>query len=191
MSDGPYRSLPMRPAWKKVAEWVENENFDAHQVADRLSQAVLKDFRKEVPHEAVTLIQSVFEAGETELFPDQRSLDLSNARRLLEGSPLGSLFLDCAAQELAEGKVGLEGITNAARAAIGDRVQRAARQIEEHYFRHPNSSRELAVSVRGRLQEAISHTPTEDIAHRILGVNPVRGKGAVRYQGLDDGVQIS
>ena len=87
MSDGPYRSLPMRPSWKKVAEWVENENFDVHQVAARIAQAVSVDFRRDVPSDAVTLIKSAFDATEGQLFPDQQSLDLSNARRLLDGSP--------------------------------------------------------------------------------------------------------
>lgn len=190
MSDGPYKSLPMRPAWKKVAEWVENENFDVHQVADRLSQAVSADFRRDVPSDAVTLIWSAFDSGEGQLFPDQQSLDLSNARRLLEGSPLGSLFLDCASQALGEGKTGLEGLTNAASAAVEDWEQRAARQIEEHYFRHPDSSDQLNVAVRDRLQDAIDHVSAENIARQILGVHSGRASEPVRYKGLDDGVPL-
>lgn len=190
MSDGPYRSLPMRPAWKKVAEWAENESFDARQVADRMSQAVIKDFRKEVSHNAVTLIQSVFREVEADLFPDQRPQDLSNARRLVDGSPLGSFLIYCAVQELEEGKVGLQGVLNAARAAIEDRMQRAARQIEEHYLRHPDSSRELTVNVRQRIQEAIGHVSADEVARQILGIGVIR-RSPVRYEGLDDGVSLS
>ncbi len=32
MSDGPHRSLPMRPGWKRVAERAYNPNFDPVQI---------------------------------------------------------------------------------------------------------------------------------------------------------------
>lgn len=191
MSDGPYKSLPMRPAWKKVAEWVENENFDVHQVVSRLSEAVSADFRRDVPIDAVTLISSAFDASETQLFPDQRLLDLSNARQLLNGSPLGSLLLDRASQALAEGKVGLDGLTNALSATIEEWEQRAARQVEEHYFRHPDSSDQLTAAVRDRLQEAIGQVSAEDVARRILGVDSGSASQPLLYKGLDDGVPLS
>ncbi len=191
MSDGPYRSLPMRRAWKKVAELAENENFAVHQVTDRVFQAVVKDFRKEVPRDAVTQVQLAFAEGEEYLFPDPRAHYLSNARGLVEGSPLGAIFLDCAAQELAEGRAGQQGLLNAVGTAIHERMQREARRIEEHYLRHPDSSRELTVNVCQRIQEAISHVSTDDIARQILGIDPIRRSGAVRYEGLDDGVPLS
>lgn len=188
MSDGPYKSLPMRPAWKKVAELAENENFDVDQVAERLHLAVAEDFRKEVPHEIINLLDSVFKEGEGDLFPEQRQHDLSNARRLVDGSPLGSFFLDCAVQELAEGKVGQQGLKNAAEAAIHDRMQSGARQIEEHYLRHHDSSRHI---IGKRIQEAISRVATDDVVRQTLRIGSETKLGAVRHQGIDDGVPLT
>ena len=73
---------------------------------------------------------------------------------------------------------------------VEDWEQRAARQVEEHYFRHPDSSEQLTATVRDRLQEAIGQVPAEDIARRILGVDSSSGSQTVRYKGLDDGVPL-
>ena len=190
MSDGPYKSLPMRPAWKKVARRVENVNFDRNQVVEQWSQAVTSDFQSDIPSKAFNLIRSVFESCEGQLFPDQRFLDLSNARRLLNGSPLGFILLDCSSQALAEGKTGLEGLIDAVSAVVEDRGQRAAREIEELYFRNPKSSGQLSIAVRDRLKDAIDHVPAEDIARQILGVESRRASQSARYQGIDDGVPL-
>lgn len=187
MSDGPYKSLPMRPAWKKVAEWLENENFDVHQVMDRLSTAVFKDFRSDVPSDVLNLIKYAFVG---QLFPDQHLLDLSNARRLLDGSALGALFLDYVSQVLAEGKTGLDGLTDALSVTVEDWNQRAARQIEEHYWRHKDSPEKLTIAVRDRLQMAMGNVSVEGIARVILGIDSNSASEPVRYKGLDDGVSL-
>ena len=44
MSDGPHRSLPMRPDWRKFAEYANNKNFARDQVRDAVVAAVEKDF---------------------------------------------------------------------------------------------------------------------------------------------------
>lgn len=43
MSDVPHRSLPMRPGWKKVAEYADNKNCACDQVRDAVEAAVEKD----------------------------------------------------------------------------------------------------------------------------------------------------
>ena len=188
MSDGPYRSLPMRPAWKKVAKWLENENFDVYQVTERLSKAVFADLRRDVPTDAVNLIRSAFDAAEEQLFPDQQSHDLANARRLLDGSSLGSLVVDCVSQALVEGKTGSDGLIDALSATVEDWEQRAAREVEEHYLRHKDSPDKLTTSVRDRFQEAMGRVSAEDIARRVLGVDSSSTSTPVRFEGLDDGV---
>lgn len=187
MSDGPYKSLSMRRAWKKVAKSLENENFDVQQVASYIDQAVLKDFRRDVPSKVVNLIKSAFEG---QLFPDQHLLDLSNARRLLDGSALGALLLDCVSQVLAEGKTGLDGLTDALSVTVEDWNQREARQIEEHYWRHKDSPEKLTIAVRDRLQMAMGNVSAEGIALVILGIESNSASEPVRYKGLDDGVPL-
>ena len=48
MSDGPHRSLPMRPRWKKVAEYAGNEAFPLEDICDAIVVAVEWDWRKDV-----------------------------------------------------------------------------------------------------------------------------------------------
>lgn len=38
MSDGPHRSLPMRPDWKKLAEYADNKNFVRDPVRDAFAR---------------------------------------------------------------------------------------------------------------------------------------------------------
>src|SRR5688572_5457658 len=113
MSDGPYKSLPMEPKWKKVAQLAENENFSRKDVAERWERAQLQEIRAKIPKEVVHLVRKSFERGETELFPDQCLSDLANARRLSHGSPLALLFVDCSQCELTGGNTGMTGLTKA------------------------------------------------------------------------------
>lgn len=50
MSDGPHRSLPLPTHWKKFAERVYKPAFPLLEMTDAATDALLRDFRKEVPH---------------------------------------------------------------------------------------------------------------------------------------------
>lgn len=191
MSDGPHRSLPMSKAWKKVAEWADNQNFDIQQVCDRLFKTLVKDARKQLSAAVIDVVHHAFQESSSDLFPDQRLHDLSNARRLAAGFPFATSFLDCAEQELSNGVVGNEGLFNSVKSVLEERMQRAARQIEEHYLRDHTSSRERADIVKTRLNSAINQISIEDLSQRVLrtasrpfAATPGRG-------GLDDGVPIN
>jgi len=191
MSDGPHRSLPMRRAWKNVAELADNANFDVQDVLAAISEALVQDAQKEVPADFVRLIHAQFIEGEKELFPDQRAHDLSNAQRLVDGLPLGSLLFTCAVQELLNGNAGEQGVSEAMQSALDDRAWRGARQIEEHYLRHPRSSKKRAINIRGRLAHAISQLSIEKTAQQALQGKASRLQKTIRHQGLDEGVPLN
>lgn len=191
MSDGPHRSLPMRRAYKKVAQVAYNENFDVQEVVALLAHALVGDVRKDVPFTALAVLQGRFQEGEQDLFPGQGEIDLSNARRLVDGSPMGALVLDCANAELSAGNVGQKGLFTALEAAFRDRALRAARQIEEHYERHPEASKPRTVRMRQRLDQAITKLDTSNMARQALGDKSVPLAKAARHQGLDEGVPLS
>ena len=49
MSDGPHRSLPMRPQWKRLAERAHNQAFSVEEAGDAIVDAVSQDWTKEMP----------------------------------------------------------------------------------------------------------------------------------------------
>jgi hypothetical protein len=48
MSDGPYRSLPMPPRWKKAAKCAYLPSFTPREIADALEHAAERDCRAEL-----------------------------------------------------------------------------------------------------------------------------------------------
>lgn len=188
MSDGPHRSLPMRKAWKKVAEWADNRNFDHGQVAELVFQAVVKDFRKEVPDQTIALLRSEFERMEGCLFPNYRTQLLSDSGGESSGFAMYQLLLDCADYELAVGRPGNQGFIDSVESCVREWMQRMARQVEEHYIR--KSTRARAINVRDRIQQAIQQVPTAKLARQALGLQPFHSSRFAQYSGVDEGVPI-
>ncbi len=190
MSDGPYRSLPMQPRWKKVAQLAENENFTIGDVQAQCEHALLQELSKHIPKEALRLVLASFEAGEKELFPDQVSHDLSSARRLSHGSPLAMLFVECSESELAEGNVGMSGLMKALGVTAEVRSQKAIRQMEEHYLRSPDASSQISATVRKRLHNAIRELSFESISSKLLGGRNTQSAAVRMRNSVDDGVPL-
>ena len=72
---------------------------------------------------------------------------------------------------------------------VSDRVERGARQVEEHYCR--KSSEKRAIKVRQRIEEALGSADVERLARQII--NRKTGESIrppLKRQGLDDGVKL-
>lgn len=190
MSDGPYRGLPMSRAWKKVAKWAYNSNFDCDQVAELMSQVVVSDFRKEFPSSLITFLKKEFDRREGFLFPNLRAQPLVELDQTMDGSSIRRLLLTCANQELTTGRGGEQGLINAMKSATSDWMLRAARMMEEHYRRDIDSKMPNAVNVRDRIEEAIQRVTIDDVVQRILGHQPIRSSRVHRSSRLDDGVPL-
>jgi hypothetical protein len=84
---------------------------------------------------------------------------------------------------------GVTLIQEALKAALVDRANRGARQVEEHYLR--NASAPRAINVRGRLEEGIACADLNELAARVLSVDPKTApRGPLKQKGLDDGVSL-
>ena len=68
MSDGPHRSLPMRPAWKKLAERADKAAFSAEEVRDALPAALAEDWRKEIPDSIVWKVREILSDSQIDFF---------------------------------------------------------------------------------------------------------------------------
>lgn len=188
MSDGPHRTLPMRAAWKSLAERADNPNYSAEQVAEAVCAALAGDWRAEVSASLVQAVGSVFDDGEQSgLFTG----DVEELARIRAGcdSPLAAAFVDAAADALADGLRGREAIREALEAALQDRALREFRSVEEHYLRKSPQAR--AANVRGRLESALGLAAVSDLARTITqGASTSRRFMPAKRDGLDEGVPL-
>ncbi len=108
MSDGPHRTLPMRPSWRKLAERADNESFTAAEVSEAVCPALASDWRAEVSDVTLRAVATcVGDSPQLGLFPSQTELLRLRAQC---GSPMAALFVDAACDAVADGLVGREAI---------------------------------------------------------------------------------
>ena len=88
MSDGPHRSLPMRPGWKKVAEYADNEASARDEVRDAVESAVEKDWRKDISRTLISSIHDVL--GGTTLFSEDTLHSIEDLRQTVSGCAMGN-----------------------------------------------------------------------------------------------------
>ena len=189
MSDGPHRSLPMSPGWKRLARRAANKAFSPEEVCDALPAALQLDWRTEVPKKLCRLISDILKDSQCSLFDDQRVRNLEALRRETAGSNLGNSFLDYAIQAVMQERNGEDAIKIAAANAIADRSARGARQVEEHYYRESTHAR--ASHVRERIESGVSQSDFAAIAGRLVGIDASkRPLAPAKKTGLEDGVQF-
>jgi hypothetical protein len=188
MSDGPYRSLPMPTAWKRVARCGDNCAFEADQVGAVLIPALADDWKGDVEPELIVFLVSAFSKQEEALFKDDLAPEL-DAFGYLASSGLARAVLDEAKYAVAMGKCGLAALGSVVENVLTNRAARGARQIEEHYLRNSTPSR--ANKLRARIENAISKAPISGLVKHILGQeNQAISRRSIKQRGLDDGVKL-
>lgn len=188
MSDGPHRSLPMRPGWKRVAECGDKAAFAAEEISGAIVSALRRDCRTEMLEGKIDGIYRVFRDQETSLFKDQIMSRLESLRETA-GSGIGRVVLDHAIKVAGRGGEGKDGMVQALTNALNDHAARGARQVEEHYYRESNRPR--GQKVRTRIEQGISGADVKGLARQILGLDPrPSSRPSSRKKGLDDGVKL-
>lgn len=186
MSDGPHRSLPMRPGWKKVAEYADNEAFASDELCDAVVSAVERDWRKDISPGLVACIQDVL--GVATLCSKDTVRAVEELRPSVAGCPMGNALLDHLAYVISDGKSGDAALREAVICTLTDWSARCARQVEEHYLRESNAAN--TKNVRGRIEEAIQKAHFADLAVHLLDPNAKQARQLKKRDGLDDGVQL-
>jgi len=187
MSDGPHRSLPMRRAWKRVAERAANLAFTPEEVSAAMMPALEQDCRSEVTPQFIRQIRATLEERDSSLFKDiTPQIDVLRSRA---GCGMESAILDNVSAITRNDAMAIEVLLDAFESVISDRAARCARQVEEHYLRKSNVPR--AAEVRSRLEESIAKTNCGAIAEGILELGQSRRpQPALKQHGLDDGVTL-
>ena len=106
MSDGPHRSLKMRPGWKKVAEFADKRAFALEEISNAVIPALGEDWRADVPDPVVRGICKILGDQQDTLFADHKVTGLEALRPMTAGHGLGQILIDCAIQQAASGASG-------------------------------------------------------------------------------------
>lgn len=185
MSDGPYRSLLMRPAWKKAAKCAEKPAYEVEEITASIVAASCDDWRTDVPNQLVSVVSDVL-TGDLFSARDQKIAQLE-AMRTKAGYGLGQILIDCAIQQSTDGASSQAALEAAVGTALATWWARHSRQIDEHYCRESSARRTR--DVRLRMEAGISGISAAAVVRQILGqTQPSRPSS--KRTGLDDGVQL-
>ena len=191
MSDGPYRSLPLRPAWKMLAKRAEQSTYDPQDIADWVCPALEGDWRAEISSNLLNAVRDFCEKRQRSLFGDEAANALAALHRVaFAQGTLGATVADYALQAVQAGKYGVEALRDAVTNALFDRFVCSMRGTEEHYLRE--STKHRASHVRQRLEAAIMNSQGQIAAtvDRIICGEPIGRSSPPNHSGLDDGVGL-
>ena len=182
MSDGPWKSLPMRPHWRRVAKQAENGAFSTEELSGALDAALLKE-AEELPLEAIC--RAVMPSDQGVLFRPDQDGEFEALRRDHSGSKVVQTLLTCLRDQETNGSSGREMVESAVADTLDECARDNSRAIQEHYYRN---SRSPKVPVDRRIASAHRLCDFQDLASRIVAPSgsPSSSSPAKR-SGLDDG----
>ena len=188
MSDGPHRSLPMRLAWKKLAERADMSTCPQAQVEEAVCPALAADWRGEISDQRLPELRAALCIEATGvLFPDQTERDLDTLRSK-STSPLAGLVIDYT-------RGGRRGPSwrSGTKFRCAERPSGAAlcglRQVAEHY--HRKVGMERTENVAGRLGAAFGAASIDRLARDLMGGQPSpMSRAPAKRDGIDEGVPL-
>lgn len=184
MSDGPHRSLQMRPWWKEAANRADKSAFSVTECTEALRVALERELSEELRPEFLRRLRKAHE--EPGLFSPSDSLHLEKVEPV---TPLEHFVMDNISAPTSTELSEVDGLLNIFATACRNVVPRFNKQIEEHFLRKAGPSR--ARRERERLDEAAAKMDMPALARKLL--QPQRAKSAPilkKKSGLDDGVVL-
>lgn len=189
MSDGPHRSLPLRPRWKRVAECADKDVFSEDTARQWLDAAIHADFSAEVSDQLIKGLRAIFCDSDQASFLPVPCDDVENLRLLTNGTPLASLVVDCAVAVASAGQVGEAALDVALTDAVQELVERNRRGMEEHYRRESGPRRS------GHFKDRINsiqngHSASAVVSQIMSGAKARVTRRPPKQSGIEDGVPL-
>lgn len=158
MSDGPYKSLPMRKAWRDVAERAQKEAFSLEERTDGMCAALHDDFKRDVGKAALKAISSILvETEQGSLFADQAGAELEAIRNSQRSTGFRDSIVEHTQVAIHQGFTGEAALIEGLNRAGIDQARANNRAIEEHYHRDTPTAKgaEMAANVRANLDATL------------------------------------
>ncbi len=186
MSDGPWKSLPMRPHWKQVARQAENGAFSPEELSGALEAALLKEAEELHVEE---ICRAVVPSDQGVLFRPGPDGELKELRRDHPGSKVVQTLLTRLRDQEADGLSGREMVESAVADTLDECARDHSRSIQEHYHR---KSRSPKVAVDRRIASAHRLCDFQGLASRIVAPSgsPPASSSSAKRSGLDDGPRL-
>lgn len=186
MSDGPWKSLPLRRHWKQCVKRLEHRAYSPEEVAEALDAALLKE-ACELPLKAI--VSNLAPNGQGTLFAPDLTRVMEALRQEHPGSKHVQTFLTYLSQQDASAASGRDMVESAVAAALHECFHNHSRSIREHYIRKTGSRCER---VEARLTEARRAVDVQGLASRVVAdsESSARGSRLVKRDGLDEGPQL-
>ncbi|MEH6758789.1 MAG: hypothetical protein V7676_14955 [Parasphingorhabdus sp.] len=189
MSDGPYKSLPMKPRWRRAAKCAYKEAYSPEEVVESVTRASHADWRSEVRQTFVSSVAAIVNSiGQQSLFADQILSDLGSLQRIC-ASPMESTFVLTTMEAVRSGQSGAAAVQRAAEDALSDRLLSNYRQVEEHVRR--DDGLQNARFVRSRFDAAHQQVDFQGLARALLRTgDPLPRRTRASNTDLDAGVPL-
>lgn len=158
MSDGPYKSLPMRKAWRDVAERAHKDAFSLEERADGMCAALHDDFKRDVGKATLKAIANVLvETEQGNLFADQAGAELEAIRNSQRSTGFCDSIIEHTQVAIHQGLTGEAALVEGLNRAGIDQAQANNRAVEEHYHRDTPTAKgaEKAANVRANLDATL------------------------------------
>ena len=184
MSDGPHRSLPMRQAWKRLAEAADNPATSTEERIQLLRCALEADLREEIPDQLLRQVRTLLgdqQSGfwDIDVFENLRSEEAA-------GFPLSMVLIDNIIRIRTDELNGDAVLEKAVCAALFDRFVCCVRQIEEHYLRKSYPAKCMIDRIKDAYRKSLV---TEIASTRLSGMK--RSQSSTKRTGIDEGIRIS
>lgn len=195
MSDGPYKSLPMKQSWRDVCERAHKEAFTEQERAQSMCVALHKDFLREVGKDYLMAIGNVLvDQQQGNLLSDHTNFEIDAIRYKFTQSPLRDALSEHIHAALYDGFSGERAIVEAVQRTTIDHGHSHIRQIEEHYKRdaRDHNEQQKVISVRENLTRTLETDQVGKFGQDIVRL--IRGEAVVsrlvKASGLDDGPEL-
>ncbi|MBY3251216.1 hypothetical protein HFN97_20715 [Rhizobium laguerreae] len=154
MSDGPHKSLPLRPKYKRLAEWAYKPAFPVEQVCEAAEAAILHDARTELAPVVARIVRIADGEDLLTRLPGFVQEQLRALRDESSLSPLAASAVECIVMACQQGLQGRDAVQEGVDTALRERLAANARTTEEHYL--VEAGRRASLNMRERMNKTMN-----------------------------------
>ncbi len=136
MSDGPYKSLPLRKHWKSFADMVDRGLYKDLDMRDKLTTALLEDAKKEKLPDCINQLNGLIcdDNGQAKLFPLLPG-QLSSLRHRFAGHLLSMDLIEKCSDAMSQNTLDANGVESELFDVLRGRQKSSCSSIVEHGMR--------------------------------------------------------
>lgn len=186
MRDGPHRTLPLPPHWKRVAERFDNENYSAKAACDTLCEAVFRDWLSDGTPAFLRILLPILERQQPDMHRPLAA-QLEELRPQADGYRIRAELLE-RASDFVMAPWRRDDWTAAVRGVLCRRIASRCNQIVEHCRRQatPARVRRIESKLNGPNVARAMQELASDLA---TGGSPTVA-APLKRDGLEDGVPL-